>query len=393
MKVLIAAASAETHQMNRKILLSGCSVVFALLLCEAAGRWLVPSKYRLSQEHVTRDQNANFSPPIHAADPEIGWVLTPATVKSHPVGTLSNPAPAEVYSISHGERLTSLQERSGPLVIVTGASYTFGQGVNDEDTSPWLLQERLPGSHVVNVAAMAYGTDQALLAAEREAVRFPDESRVVVLGFDDSQIDRNRCTERWLSTLYPLGKPLFVRTGDEVQYQGLLKFWSFGNTVDKLVDHSTVMSRAFNVFFDHIHRIESHEGGTRLTVALITTFARRFQSRGIKLVVVMLPYKWDYVPQAQADRSYIVDQLRAANVPTMLMDIPRLPDGKIDPHKFMVGTHPNRRYNSMLADQLTQFLSDQDKVGVKSLLGRDKPSPRRKSVEVSENPDGKLRSN
>ena len=355
---------------------------------------MLPSQYRLSQTHRAPAADPYFSLPLHAPDPEIGWVLSPDIIKSHPVPTSADPAPAKVvYSISHGERITSSEPRSGPRIVVTGASYTFGQAVNDEDTFPWLLQELLPEYHVVNVAAMGYGTDQALLAAEREVLRFPGQVRTVVLGFDASQIDRNRCTERWLSTLYPLGKPWFVQKGDTVEYRGLVKFWSFGNTINYVLDHSTVMSRVVNLSFDQIHRIEGHDGGTQLTVALIKSFARRFQSRGIKLVVVVLPYKWDYVPQSQQDRSFVVDHLTAAGIPTVVMNIPRLPNGRIDTHQYMVGTHPNRQYNLMLADQATQFLSAQAELGIKPLLSRDEPLPRRKSEEVSENPNGKYHSN
>jgi hypothetical protein len=276
---------------------------------------------------------------------------------------------------------------------VTGASYTFGQAVNDQDTFPWLLQELLPGYHVVNVAAMGYGTDQALLAAEREVLRFPGEVRTVVLGFDDSQIDRNRCTERWLSIVYPFGKPRFARRGEEVEYRGLVRFWTFSKPIDKILDHSAVLPRVLNLSFDQIHRVGGHDDGRRLTVALITTFARRFQSRGVKLVVVVLPHKWDYAPQAQEDRSFVVNQLNAAGIPTMLGDIPHLPNGRLDTSRFMLGAHPNRQYNLMLADQAAQFLSAQVDLGIKPLLSRDEPAPRRKSVEVSENPNGKYHSN
>jgi len=133
------------------------------------------------------------------------------------------------------------------------------------------------------------------------------------------------------------------------------------------LDHSTVMSRVLNLSFDQIHRIEGHDGGTRLTVSLITAFARRFQSRGIELVVVVLPYKWDYVPQSQKDRSFVVDQLNVAGVPTMVMNIPRLPNGRIDTQQFMVGTHPNRQFNLILAKQMTQFLFAQAELGIKPM--------------------------
>ena len=109
---------------------------------------------------------------------------------------------------------------------------------------------------------------------------------------------------------------------------------------------------------DHVvHRIEPHDGGRELTVALITDFARRFQARGSQLVVVVLPHLLDQSPQSKVDRAFITAQLRAAGVPTLVMDIPRLPDGRLPPHGFTVGGHPNRQYNLLLADQLVKFLN------------------------------------
>jgi hypothetical protein len=343
---------------RRKLALAMTSIVFALLIGEAAARWLLPVQYRLTQTHRP-DPGAAPSPPIHVSDPQIGWVLSPQCIKSHHrgVGPNGSRLPDVIYSICHGERITSSQPQSGSVIVATGCSFTFGQGVNDQDTWPWLLQQLLPDDHVVNVAAMAYGTDQALLAAEREASRFPREVRTVVLGFGDFQIERNRCPQSWLSTLYPFGKPRFVLDDNKLQYKGLIKLWSLGSVVDNIVDHSILFSHIANLVVDRlVYRIDQHADARPLTVALITDFARRFQSRGIRLVAVVLPYSWDQVARSKADRSFVIAQLRAAGIPTLVLDIPRLPDGRFDFNRYLVGSHPNRQYNLLLANQLAQFL-------------------------------------
>jgi len=337
---------------SKKILLATISAVFALVLGEAAVRFMAPVWYPQTQSHHVSG-GFGSTPPINVSDPELGWALSAGAIKSHDSGRED-----VVYSIDHGERITSLQPRSGPMIVATGCSFTFGQGVNDQDTWPWLLQEQLPNYHVVNVAAMGYGTDQALLAAERKVLAYPGEVRTVVLGFGVFQIDRNRCPQSWLATTCPFGKPIFVQNGDDVQYKGQMKFRSMGNFVDTIVDHSLFLSAVANLVADRaVFRIESHDGGRRLTAALIIDFARRFQKRGIRLVVVVLPYLSDQGATSKADRDFVVGQLRAAAVPTLVLDIPRLPDGRMDPHRFTVGSHPNREYNLLLASQLAQFLT------------------------------------
>ena len=182
-----------------KMLVIVASVVFALLLGETAARWLLPGWFRQSQTHASRTA-PDYVPPINVYDPEIGWVLSPESIKSHHV-----LVPSVVFSIDHNERLTSLQPPSGPRIVATGCSFTFGQSLPDQDTWPWLLQERLPDYHVVNVGAMGYGTDQALLAAERGDSEVSRECpHSLVLGFADFQIDRNRCPQSWLSDNLPV---------------------------------------------------------------------------------------------------------------------------------------------------------------------------------------------
>jgi len=335
-----------------KVLVTAASIVFAFLLGEIAARLLLPAWFHPSDTHASRTV-PGYEPPINVYDPEIGWVLSPGSIKSHHI-----LVPDVTYSIDHGERLTSLQPPSGPLVVATGCSFTFGQSVPDQDTWPWLLQERLPDYHVVNVAAMGYGTDQALLAAEREIGRFPGKVRTVILGFADFQIDRNRCPQSWLSKICPYGKPRFVLNSTGVQYKEQMRVWSLGSVTDSLIDRSFLLSSISDLVTDRIvHRIERHDGGRQLTVALITDFARRFQARGSKLVVVVLPHFLDQSAQSKEDRAFVTGQLRAAGVPTLVMDIPRLPDGRLPPRGFTVGGHPNRQYSLLLADQLVKFLN------------------------------------
>lgn len=344
---------------RRKLILALTSVVFALLMGEAGARWLLPPNYRFTQSHRPSTGSAP-SPPIHVSDPQIGWRLSPQFIKSHARGGVSPDGfqwPDVVYTIRKNERITSTELQSGPMIVATGCSFTFGQGVNDQDTWAWLLQNLLPNSRVANVAAMGYGTDQALLAADREASDFPGEVRTIVLGFGDFQIERNRCPQRWLCTLYPFSKPRFLLGGNELQYKGQIKFWSLGNTLDYAFDHSVLLSHIADVVADRlVHRIEGHDEARRLTVALITDFAQRFQARGIRLVVVVLPYLGDEAPQPKSDRGFVLDQLRAAGIATLVLDIPRLPNGRLDPHRYLVGSHPNRQYNLLLANQLARFL-------------------------------------
>jgi hypothetical protein len=77
---------------------------------------------------------------------------------------------------------------TGSLVIALGDSYTFGKEVNDEETWPWQLSERL-GMPVRNHGVPGYSPVQAALKLERLAGAYP-EARVAVLAIMHKNVKR-----------------------------------------------------------------------------------------------------------------------------------------------------------------------------------------------------------
>lgn len=139
--------------------LTGSSAILSLLLGEVAARWLLPVPFRV----ITDESNPRIGKAfrsLHQPDPELGWVLAPGPIQFHhrladQQGVVQYDV---VYSIENGQRKASDREQSGDGVIAAGCSFTFGHALNDQDTWPWLLQEKLPGYHVVNTwAGLSYG--------------------------------------------------------------------------------------------------------------------------------------------------------------------------------------------------------------------------------------------
>jgi len=349
--------------IKKDTLFIAVSLVVALLLGEAGARIILPPPARadrsaiVAANEVRKPSNRITFQSLHRTDPQIGWVLNPAPlehrarlVDSH--GILQYDV---VYSLESGRRKTSASLHDGPEVLAAGCSFTFGHGLNDQDTWPWLLQEKLPQYRVVNAGCMGYGTDQALLAAEREVEQHPSQVKAVIFGFGDFQIERNRSTQGWLVTVYPFSKPLFVVRSSDVAYLRQVSFWNGGAAAQ----YSNLFGQITNTLANRINGIPSHEGARDLTAALLISFGQRFQKRGIGFAVVMLPYHGDNSPQARKDRRLIGERLQAAGIPTMTAELPRDSKGAFDVHDFMVSTidrHPNRRYNVALTSQLLPFL-------------------------------------
>jgi len=341
-----------TALTRKEILLAGLSIVLTWSVGEVAARLLLSPPLQISKRRFS-----DPGIPKHLADPQLGWAIAPQNA-SYRFRASSQAGSVDVcYSIQHGRRATAAHPVAGPLLISAGCSFTFGLGLNDQETWPWLLQERLPAYHVVNTGTNGYGTDQALLAAERVALDSTEPTRMVVLGFGDFQIERNRSTQAMIYYPYPLGKPLFLPRGDTLESAGLVKFWYPGNLLDGSVLFMNITNRVAN----WVNRVPSHQGAREVTARLIVEFSRRFQARGVRLAVVIVPHAGDQSPQSKIDSQFIVDRLRAAGIPTLIPNFPRLPDGRLDIHRFLIPSdqvHPNREYNLLLADQLAQFLAD-----------------------------------
>jgi hypothetical protein len=344
----VTASATPSRLANIALLV--CSILFSLILGEGLCRTFLP--------RASRPQpGARILGHLHHADPMIGWLLSssPIQYEHRLVDSKGNVQYDVVYSIAGEQRRTSEHPPSAPLLIASGCSFTFGHGLNDQDTWPWLLQEELPEYHVANVGTMAYGTDQALMAAERLIQKNPGRTAAVVLGFADFQVERNRSTQAWAADIYPLSKPLYAVGPHGLEYKRQVRFWSWG----PLTDHSQLFGHLANTLADKYFGIPTHDQALQVTLELITTFAQKMNGLGIKFAVVVLPFKGDQTSLSKSDQKFLVDGMQAAKIPVLVPQFPRLPDNSFDAPNFMVSvmdSHPNRAYNVVLTRQLKPFL-------------------------------------
>ncbi len=352
-----------TSTLGKNILLVTGSLAVCLLLAEGAARLILPSPLRadhsavIAATEMRKPANRQTFQSLHRADPQIGWVLNDGSFQTHnrlvdPQGVLQYDV---LYTEDGGHRITAREPHDGPQVVAAGCSFTFGHGLNDADTWPWLLQEKLSGFRVVNAGCMGYGTDQALLQADRYLSQSPGQVKAVVLGFGDFQIERNRGTQGWLVSVFPFSKPLFVLRHGEAEYQRQIRFWDGGIAAQ----YSNLFGHLVNTFANRATGIVSHEEARELTAALLTGYARRFQQLGVRFAVVVLPYHADSSPLPRSDRQFVIERLRQAGIPTLDLTFPRDARGELSVPDLMVSKidrHPNRRYNELLVSQLQPFL-------------------------------------
>jgi len=93
-----------------------------------------------------------------------------------------------------------------PGLWIFGCSYTWGLGVNDDETFPWIVQRAMPAFQVRNLGGNGYGNLQALLQmrdAVRNRIPLP---RIAVLVYNDFDLARNVASPSYLRMMNASGQ-------------------------------------------------------------------------------------------------------------------------------------------------------------------------------------------
>jgi len=211
--------NSHMHQDERSLLQSrSLALLFGLsvsaLIVGLAWLWLPGLRPQMTQ--VTPGEEFIG---IWENDPVLGFRHIPGAVGRH----RKDDSFDVTYTIDDdGYRVTRDPVENGGRVIALGGSFTFGHGVEDDESWPAQLGQRWPHLKVVNAAANAWGTSHALLVLERELKR---ETPVLVLyGWLRPHTDRNSIRHRWVSVLAKYGRlhPHFELGPEGLEFRGVV---------------------------------------------------------------------------------------------------------------------------------------------------------------------------
>lgn len=286
-----------------------------------------------------------FLPPFEK-NPLTGWQLKPGKynlIAGEGDKTISVSIKPDSSRLTR-EQDTPLIEGT-PKILFIGDSYTFGEGLNDNETLPWHVQEMARNKNVINHSVGGYGTCQTMLRLKqlKESLSKGD---MVIYGMSIFHEERNTADPRqdyWLaisSHLHQSGYPRCkLREGQVVQEES--RVW----TPLMPFTGRSVISRILTNAWLAILATTSQEQQRELTYALIKEMLNISLSRSAMFMVMLqdLPYDagLDYKDFLSKNRIPFLDLTEVTSIKNL-----KLPDG-----------HPGSKMTKIWAEKLDTFLS------------------------------------
>lgn len=258
---------------------------------------------------------------LHERDDSIGYVLLPNASFRHRTSEFDVQYNVDADG---GRRVPGAG--TGPRVDVYGDSWTFGHGVDDDETWAARLQEEWPDAVVRNRGVMGYGTVHAMLALERDLAR-DDPPALVLYGFNPIHVMRNHLRASHVGNVAGGRTPLYDVVDGTLEPRGLVG------------SEKAIPDGESGLLEDEWTR----------TSLFVTEMARMAAARGARFVVVVLEGP-DRLEGWGAMSRRIVASAVAADVE--VVDLSEAPDLVPAPERYFTDDHPNAAWHRATANAI-----------------------------------------
>jgi hypothetical protein len=273
--------------------------------------------------------------------PTLGYTGLPGSF----VGTMPTGYSFRATHLPSGRRITHpLDTYDGshrkPEIWIFGCSWTYGWSLSDEETFPWLLQERFPEYEVVNFGMDGYGTTHSAMQF-REALK-SKSPKVVILayaGFHDVRNTLSRVRRKYVAPHNKLEAPV-VHPNARLE-NGELRYSveQVEYTEFPLMRHSALVHYLEWRYI--AHETPRHQNRA-VTLAIIADMADLAKKHEASFVLAA-------IDGAQETLAWAKDK----DIPGLDISVDRtLPENSNRPHD----SHPSALANRRFADKLEAFL-------------------------------------
>lgn len=275
-------------QLGAASILISCIVLFTLaeLLARSAGH----GPYQLEGPQLELLPDGH----LFERDELLGYRNTSGQYKIIQNGLLEFTA----TNNSDGHRITSTKPNDSlPACWIFGCSFTYGWGVNDEESFPFQLQQRIPENQIINFGIPGQGIYQNLLALERELPK-GRSPRTIVLAYADFHDERNVLSKNFAGVLArfnrlgPLKMP-FVRLGEDGSLKRR-KPVDLHYNIWPLAQHSAFINAMQRTY---VEQTDGQLNAELVSLKLIEEFQGTCSSKGIRFILAYIgdPKKVDSI--------------------------------------------------------------------------------------------------
>lgn len=279
---------------------------------------------------------------IYKLHPERGYAGKPGqfTIRENDSVIFTVNRDAQGHRLTHLPTDTSTSKK--PEIWIFGCSFTHGWGVNDQETYPWLLQNKLPQYEIVNFGMDGYSTLQSLMQLE-EALASGARPQMAILAYGSFHDQRNVLSRAWEKSvgafdvldgvLYPYLR--IDSVGQVVEGRSPLNYqpWPLQKTL------------AFVHFLEteDNYRQEKQMGANEITELLISRFLARCHQFQIQSLVAGI--------YQQERTTEVLAKIAAYRIPTIDLSLP--PDEPMYRVSLSDG-HPNKQAHEIYAQRLLE---------------------------------------
>lgn len=224
-------------------------------------------------------------------DSILGFKLSPGKYEV----TLNNHLKYTAHHNSNSERNTfNKDDENLKKIFLYGCSYTYGMGINDDESYPYLIDKSLVNYKIHNKAVPGFGTIQALISLNNGIANdiLPD---IVILNYYQFHDERNILNRAYREKLY-LGRRSNITLYNGTSNKNTSLSWEFPyyNKENKQIKNINVNdiyptmpfrenSALINIIETEYNRISSNEGKAReVSHEIIKEISRLCEKHGIK---------------------------------------------------------------------------------------------------------------
>ena len=335
--------SGRRDGIGKNVVIYALSLVVALIVGEVALRFVGFRPWRLEEPNIAEVEPGGT---FYTNDETLGFVLLPGKYKV----ILQDGYSFETTHISDTLRITGPEDSDNAgtpreEIWIFGGSFAYGFSLNDEETFPWLLQEKFPEYRVVNFGVTGYGTLHSYIQF-MDALEERDPPKAVILAYASFHDIRNTLSRKRRKTVAPYAKLVdFSLPYAVVDAEG-----KFGYLIDGVKYREVPLMRysALVHFLEIAYNnlVYSSSDGHAITGRIVTEMNALSDKAGAEFIVAGIAH--------DPATSEALERFGATGIPTVDISVDlSIPEHTNKPHD----SHPSALANRQYASKLESFLN------------------------------------